>query len=229
MSSSPDPVSGWKPTVFVPAEAPGGEAAARPWTPASLESAAANRAQLGWLAPLTEVGSGAVDGTTLHAAELEEAFARGQREGRAEGEAAVRAELAEAGRVLREAAGQLGLAREEILGDVRANVVALALAAAKKMVQDEITARPEVLERQIHRGLDLVRPDSPVEIRVHPDDLARLQRHQGETVEDETLSLRWTADPDLEPGGFLLEGVHRIVDGRLDEAMRILYERLTYE
>ena len=38
----------------------------------------------------------------------------------------------------------------------------------------------------------------------------------------------WQADPMVEPGGCVVEGRDRIIDGRVDAALERVYRRLTY-
>jgi flagellar assembly protein FliH len=149
-------------------------------------------------------------------------------EGRRAGHAEAVATLEPAARALHEASLVLGSAREEILHDLRCNVTALALAIAKRIVGREVATDSTIVGDLVARGLELVKPDSPVEIRLNPSDLDAVKAGLELRPGDETY-IHWTADPELERGGFFIEGPRRIVDGRLDEAMRVLYERLAYE
>jgi flagellar assembly protein FliH/type III secretion protein L len=153
-----------------------------------------------------------------------QSFEDGRRAGRAEAVAT----LEPAARALHEASLALGSAREEILHDLRCNVTALALAIAKRVVGREVAADSTIVGDLVARGLELVKPDSPVEIRLNPSDLDAVKAGLELRPGDETY-IHWSADPELERGGFFIEGPRRIVDGRLDEAMRVLYERLAYE
>lgn len=172
-------------------------------------------------------GCGGKD-TGCAADEAAQAHVRSFEDGRRAGRAEAVATLEPAARALHEASLALGSAREEILHDLRCNVTALALAIAKRIIGREVAADSAIVGDLVAQGLELVKPDSPVEIRLNPSDLEAVKAGLELRPGDETY-IHWTADPELERGGFFIEGPRRIVDGRLDEAMRVLYERLAYE
>jgi flagellar biosynthesis/type III secretory pathway protein FliH len=65
---------------------------------------------------------------------------------------------------------------------------------------------------------------------VNPLDLQALQSASGgETgFPVEGREAAWHADPLVEPGGVVVEGRDRIIDGRVDTALERVYRRLTY-
>jgi flagellar biosynthesis/type III secretory pathway protein FliH len=160
------------------------------------------------------------------AEELEEAYERGCAEGAALGRERVRETVA----ALRQVTDNLSASKARILQNLEENVFALTLAVAKKILLRELAADPSVVKELIAGALKLVGPESPVEVRLHPEDLEVLREELEQTASAESLEeIRWVGDESLERGSFLAEGPHRIVDGRVDEALRSLYERLTYE
>jgi flagellar biosynthesis/type III secretory pathway protein FliH len=92
-----------------------------------------------------------------------------------------------------------------------------------------MTADPTILRDLVARGLALVKPDVPVTVKLHPQDIAAVEAELRARGADASREIRWAADPGLMRGGFLVEGADRIVDGRLDESLRALYERLAYD
>ena len=68
-------------------------------------------------------------------------------------------------------------------------------------------------------------------MRLNPDDLAALGAgHRAARAERPgARRSQWVADPTLERGSFLVESPTRIVDGRIDAALRQLYERLDHD
>jgi flagellar assembly protein FliH len=73
--------------------------------------------------------------------------------------------------------------------------------------------------------------DQSIRIRVSPHDLALITAMSaGESPVPITggREARWLADPLGSPGGCVIEGRERIVDGRVDTALERLYRRLTY-
>jgi len=109
-----------------------------------------------------------------------------------------------------------------------ADVVALALAVARHLVQRELTADPTLVRELARRALALMPADAPVRVRVHPDDLALLELGVSELAGGgASPALHWEADDTLDRGDFVLDSPNRIVDGRTDVALRNLYDRLT--
>jgi flagellar biosynthesis/type III secretory pathway protein FliH len=207
-----------------------------PWRPPALGGAGPeidlNAAPVPWTVPDLEgrpARDGASEGGEAPRVDPDEAFARGYAEGIAAGEARGRGELQAAGDALRNAAQALVSSRARILHDLEANLGAVAVAAARKLVQKEIEADPSLVRSLVERGLDLVKPDSPVEVRLHPADLEAVRADIRSLAEDQSLELTLVADPAIERGGFVLDTPRRTVDGRLEEGLRALYERLAYE
>lgn len=71
-------------------------------------------------------------------------------------------------------------------------------------------------------------PGQPFELG--PDGLPALGRLPGGDVgfPAEGREAAWHADPLVEPGGVVVEGRDRIIDGRVDTALERVYRRLTY-
>jgi len=89
-------------------------------------------------------------------------------EGRREGMGAAAAALAGA-----------AAARERLLSGAEAEVVALALEVARKVLGRELAQRPDAVVDLAARGLAAVRDRIAVSLRVHPDDLPALRDAQG--------------------------------------------------
>jgi flagellar biosynthesis/type III secretory pathway protein FliH len=144
------------------------------------------------------------------------------------------AALEEANRTVKRAAGLL-VSTAEALDAARANVVReledsvylLSLAVARHLILREVSADPSVVRDLVQRGLEAFPVGSRVEIHVHPDDLAAL-RSQFELpgTDGRAAEIQWTPDQSVERGGCTLETPHRVVDGRVDLALRDLYHRM---
>ncbi len=108
------------------------------------------------------------------------------------------------------------------------SVNALAVGIAWHLAEREFAADPAQLQQLVARALVLAPLAGPVTLRLHPDDLAALQRFPGVLdAVPATVELRWTADASVGRGGCLLEGPASVVDGRLDRALLDIYERLS--
>ena len=155
------------------------------------------------------------------------AYHRGFEAGKAEA-------MEEASRTIKRAAGllvstaeALDAARLGVVRELEDSVYLLALAVARHLILREVSADPAVVRELVQRGLESFPVGSRVEIHLHPDDLAAL-RGQFELPgsDGRTAEIQWTADPSVERGGCALETPHRVVDGRVDLALRDLYHRL---
>ncbi|MBX3147458.1 MAG: hypothetical protein KF785_11890 [Gemmatimonadales bacterium] len=156
-----------------------------------------------------------------------EGRARGFDEGFAAGLAHARAELAPGRETLNRLLTEL--AREINAATQRAehNGVAIALAAARWLLQREVAADPSVVEPMIRRAVALLPAGSPVEIHANPTDIEQLGTTLDFTEPDgRALPVHWVADAALERGSFHLISPERIIDGRADTALRALYERI---
>jgi flagellar assembly protein FliH len=155
------------------------------------------------------------------------AHTRGYEAGKAEA-------MEEAARTLKRAAGllvstaeALDAARLGVVRELEDSVYLLALAVARHLILREVSADPSVVRDLVQRGLEAFPVGSRVEIHLHPDDLVAL-RSQFELPgsDGRAADIQWTADPAVERGGCTLETPHRVVDGRIDLALRDLYHRL---
>jgi flagellar assembly protein FliH len=160
-----------------------------------------------------------------------QAYEQGFTDGKREGEEVARGEVAAALAALRHATQALHAQRQEIPRTMGSDLHALAVAIAAKLVEHEISADSTFIKGLIARALDLLPIDSPIEIRLHPIDMGPV-RDEIERIAEEDggrRSIQWEADATIERGGFIAEGPHRILDGRLDVALRMILERLESE
>jgi flagellar assembly protein FliH len=215
MSSSPDPAGRWNlPALSVPRPRTGGR----------------QGPDGAWVLPdLAASGRGVTPAAVLGDEQVQEAYQRGHALGLEEGAAGAQERLGGALEALRRATESLSMSREQRLRDLEANLYAIALTAARKVVLREVAADPSIVRDLLRRALGMMGTEGPIEIRLHPEDLKTIREEDAIGPEDVDSEIRWTAEPALERGGFFLEGPHRIVDGRADEALRRLYEKLCNE
>lgn len=162
---------------------------------------------------------------------LEEAFARGYEEGRQAGELAEGARLRSAVLATSEALGELQRESERWLGNAEANISALAVAVARHVIGQQIAEDKSSMGEMVRGALAEFPIDQPLVVRVNPSDLRAITvalSHTGETPVGQRAELQWMSDARIAPGGCLIEGRDRIVDGRVDTALERLYRRLTY-
>jgi flagellar biosynthesis/type III secretory pathway protein FliH len=165
-------------------------------------------------------------------ARVAEAYARGLEEGRRAGEEAEGARLRAAVSVAEEALDSVREGEMRWTGAIEENICALAVAVARQVIARELKEDAGVVVDLVKRALAEFPVDQPVRIRVNPQDLAWLEAHG--SGDNPMLGVtrgrdsRWIADARLAPGGCVIEGRERIVDGRVDTALERVYRRLTY-
>lgn len=179
------------------------------------------------LARLTPRPTAEASGTS-HAAELEAAYQRGLAEG-AQMQARAQRELDDAIAALGAALQGLSAIAEEVRARLGANLPALATAVARHLLQREIEADPAVVHRLVEQALAATPLSGSVTVRIHPSDLAALGNLDALKPSGASIELLWVADPALVRGGCVVETATSVVDGRVDEALLSLYERLGHE
>lgn len=189
--------------------------------------------------PLGAVGSDAVEEQSentdvvalpehLHA--VEEAYNRGRREGEEDARALLREEIAMGGRALNECITLIQENSARWLGNLEANVAALAVTVARHVVQRQIEADETLVSDLTLRAMEQYPADEEITVRMNPEDLAVCRPVLDEMIRSgelgATRSLRWMADASIARGGCLTEGRERIVDGRVDIALERAYRAL---
>jgi flagellar biosynthesis/type III secretory pathway protein FliH len=157
----------------------------------------------------------------------EEAFRRGLAAGLREGGERAGHDLRPVIEALQQLCEHLEASRSEFERERERNLRALALVVAQKLVQREFEADPGLVRDLVGRALDLMPADAAVEARLSPRDLELLRgelERCGATAR--TAAIHWSGDESLARGSFVLETPLRLVDGRVDHALRSLYERL---
>jgi flagellar biosynthesis/type III secretory pathway protein FliH len=151
------------------------------------------------------------------------AYARGFTDGQREAIAAAESTLGAARRAAEGAARALEEARTTVGPELEETVTVLALAIAQRLMVRELRVDPKAFADLVRRTLATLPPAGPAEVRLHPEDLAAMQRLEA-TSDGE--GIEWVGDPTMERGGYLIETPQRVLDGRLDTVFREFYERL---
>lgn len=162
---------------------------------------------------------------------VREAYSRGYEEGRREGEQGEAARLKNAVRAAEAALEEVRENEERWLSSIEENICALAVAIARRIVDQELKVDPAIVAGLVTRALDEFPVGQPVRIRIHPRDQAVIESRGGEGRLPSRIGgreVQWLADANLAPGGCLVEGRDRIIDGRVDTALERVYRRLTY-
>lgn len=159
---------------------------------------------------------------------LEEAYRRGYEDGITARDADGERQRDDAVAALGATLQGLSTVADEIRGRLTSNLPALALAAARHLMQRELDADPEVMRSLVERALAATPLSGQVTVRVHPADFAALGDVTAFTPPaGSSFELVWAADPAILRGGCVVETPASVVDGRVDEALLDLFERLT--
>ena len=173
------------------------------------------------------------DDVAFRARELAEARAEAFERGRAEGEHAEAARLRQAIATATEALEAVRESEEHWVGAIEENIAALAVAVARHVLDREVGTEAEVTQKIVRKALDTFPIDQPVRIRVNPQDLAVLSAYAepGSTAMPgmPARDAVWLGDVRVLPGGCIVEGRERIVDGRVDTALERVYRRIAYK
>jgi flagellar assembly protein FliH len=163
-------------------------------------------------------------------AQIEAAHAAGFDAGYAQGEAAAAARLRNAVSAAEAAVDTIRANEAEWQQAVTANVSALAVAVAHQILGRAVEADPEIVADLVKRALAEFPIDQAVRVRVNPQDLSLLSLPSPDGGDAVAIAphrdVRWMADARVAPGGCMVEGRDRIIDGRVDTALERVYRQL---
>lgn len=163
--------------------------------------------------------------------ELDAVRAEGYHAGRADGAQAESARLHTAIAAAESALAQVRESEARWQANVAENVAALAVAVARHVVGRELRTDTATVADLVRRALAEFPIDQPMRIRVHPHDLSLLSAPTATDGEPVPIApnrdVRWMADSRITPGGCVVEGRERIIDGRVDTALERIYRRLS--
>jgi len=170
----------------------------------------------------------------LREKEIRDAYTIGFDEGRQEGEHAEAARLRTALAAAEESIEVLRAGEERWQGMIEENICALAVAIARHIIDREVADNPEIMQKLVRRALGEFPIDHPVRVRVNPTDMQIILSHGGQGALDALTGTppreaHWIPDSRIAPGGSVVEGRDRIIDGRVDTALERVYRRLTYK
>ena len=162
-----------------------------------------------------------------------EAYQLGFTEGRQEGEIAEGARLRSAVRATEEALEELRMGEMRWTGTIEENVCALSVIVARQVIGRELAVDSQPVADLVRTALAEFPIDQPMRIRVNPADLSAISRssadgHDPLRAITRDRDARWVPDSAIVPGGCVVEGRERIIDGRVDVALERIYRRLTY-
>ena len=204
---------------------------ARPpaWAPGAMETVA-------WSTePSVQQPESAMDLAERERAEIgqrvAEAHAAGYEAGRVDGAIAESARLRNAVAAAETALDTIRANELKWQDCVTENVTALALTVARHIVGRELSSDATAVADLVKRALAEFPIDQPMRVRINPVDLSMLSLPGADGGDALPIApnrdVRWLADLRIQPGGCVVEGRERIVDGRIDTALERLYRKLS--
>lgn len=171
---------------------------------------------------------------TIHsAAELErlqkqawaEAHAAGRREGMEKGLAEGRDEVRHQVRILKSMIQTLQQPLAAIDDEVEHELAALAVAIARRVVDDELRTEPERIVKLVPKAVaDLPAGSREVRVRVHPDDARLLHEHLPDGDGEAAWSL--VEDASIGRGGCRIESPNSSIDATLETRLAAVVARV---
>lgn len=173
--------------------------------------------------PAAGAGSGAQPDLSV----VHEAYERGVVDGRAQATDELASDLEAAVHTLVGIGNELRAVREHLRASMEEHALALALAVARQVIRQEVTADPSLVADMVRHALDEVSWDRPVEVRVNPADLGAI-KDVFQRLDDQRKPsvLDWVADDTIERGGYVIDTNHRLIDGNLDTVLKRMHEHL---
>lgn len=165
------------------------------------------------------------------AEEQESARARAYAQGRERGLAEAHEELMNSVKMVNDALDVVRSAGDAWQANLEANMVALSTAIARQIVGRELRDDPDSFADLVRTALTKFPLENAVKIRVNPADLSaisKISQRLGSAIHIEgTRETQWIADPDILPGGCIVDGPETVVDGRIDTTLERIFRVLT--
>jgi flagellar assembly protein FliH len=163
---------------------------------------------------------------------LDDAYARGYEEGRQAGEIGEAARLRTAVAAVNDALASLQDEGATWVANAQENVCALAVVIARQVIGAEVAIDKASVTDLVTRALAEFPVEQALVVRINPSDMMAVSTTIG-TIASTDLSgarkdVQWLSDARIAPGGCLVEGRDRIIDGRVDTALERIYRRMTY-
>jgi len=162
---------------------------------------------------------------------VQEAHSAGYDAGRLDGELAESTRLRTAVAVAEQTLDTIRTSEAKWQECVTENIAALAVTVARHIVGRELRTDAASVADLVKRALAEFPIDQPMRVRVNPHDLSLLSHPTPTGGEPVAIApnrdVRWLADSRIQPGGCVVEGRERIIDGRVDTALERLYRKLT--
>lgn len=152
----------------------------------------------------------------------QEAWARGEEEGRAAGLARYEKQLAELAALFAALEGQ----RAALLLQNEEEMFALITTMVDRLVEHEVSTGPQVVQACLKKAMEFVVENSSVQVHLNPDELTRLKEMErgNPTLLPGNNRVMLVEDAGVAPGGCLLKTDFGEIDATLETRKARLYE-----
>lgn len=118
--------------------------------------------------------------------------------------------------------------KEEYLAAAEGDIFKIAIAAARRILRQEIEQSPEKTLRYIQEAIKKIGQAEIVTLRVHPQDMERLTKERTSLAQliETTRWLKFEPDAHLLPGDCVVESADRMVDARIDAQLSLIEQEL---
>ncbi len=118
--------------------------------------------------------------------------------------------------------------RAQIMVEAETDVVDLIMSISRKILDLQAVSNPKGLLQVVRNALSHMSERSNLEIQVHPEDLAVVQRYAKEWVAkvDKQAVLKVHESPHVDRGGCMIGGREENVDARIEEQLQVLHQML---
>ncbi len=167
------------------------------------------------------------DDQERHVREVDEAYGRGLIDGEEAGARVARDELQTAVSATVGALEEIRENRDVWDARLEEHLVVLAAAMAQKVIERVREEDHDVFVELARKAVAAFPVEESLKIRLHPAD--RMVLNDGQLLEQVAgdRTVRWIPDDDVVAGGCIVEGPDKIIDGRVDEALRRVVSALT--
>ncbi|MDJ0782910.1 MAG: FliH/SctL family protein [Desulfosarcinaceae bacterium] len=140
------------------------------------------------------------------------------------GQKAAAESLAPVIQALQSAVAAMASTEAQLTGQAEKAVVELSLAIARKVIPHAIGELPQALPSVLNQALAKVMDTNRLNIRVNPDDLARLKDSQNllDLPTIDPARLTWSADPGIGRGGCIVETDFGDIDARIEHQLMLI-------
>lgn len=118
--------------------------------------------------------------------------------------------------------------RAQIMVEAETDVVDLVMSISRKILELQAVSNPKALLQVVRNALSHMSERSNLEIQVHPEDLAVVQRYAKHWVAkvDEQAVIKVRDSLHVERGGCMIEGREENVDARVEEQLQAMHQIL---